>query len=140
MIFPVLIDNCAVLFVKLHNVLFVLNGELILITLNKETLPLWISEENLSLFCATPFFAQKSVLIEWHWDCYHLEGLICSFFRSLLKIRWSLSHVGIFIANKKEGISQLSLRILPKKKVEQSNTQMWHTKHYYVFLKSCLES
>ena len=34
----------------------------------------------------------------------------------------SLSHFGIFIANK-EGVYQLSLRILPKKKIEQLNVQ-----------------
>ena len=37
MISPVLIDNCVVLSVKVHNVLFVLNEELISITLNKQT-------------------------------------------------------------------------------------------------------
>ena len=37
MIFPVLIDNCVVLSVKVNNVLFVLNAELILTTLNKQT-------------------------------------------------------------------------------------------------------
>ena len=50
--------------------------------------------------------------------------LISSFFRSLAKINRSLNHFGIFIANKEEGVSQLSLRVLPMKKKEQSNAQM----------------
>ena len=63
-------------------------------------------------------------MIEWRWDCDQFTGLISSFFTSLVKIRRSLSHFGIFIANKVEGVSQLSLIILPRKKIEQSNLQM----------------
>ena len=98
-----------------------LNGELILIILNKQTLPLWISEKHLSvLFYATSSLVPKSVLIEWCWDCYRLTGLISSFFRILMKISQFFSHFGIFIANKEEGISQISLRIFSKKKIQQS--------------------
>ena len=61
-------------------------------------------------------YIQKTVLIEWHCDCYQLASLISSFFRSLVKIRRSFSHFGIFIAKKDEEVSQLSLRIIPKKK------------------------
>ena len=57
------------------------------------------------------------VLIEQCWDCYQLTGLISSFFRSLAKISQPLSHFGIFIANKEEGVFQLFLRILPNKKI-----------------------
>ena len=103
---------------------------------------MWISEDNLSvLFYATPFLAQKSVLIELCWYCYQLAGLISSFFRSLVKITWSLSHFVIFIANKKEGASQLFIRILPKKKkwtIKHPDVQVRSTimlcLYYYVFL------
>ena len=81
---------------------------------NKQTLPFWISEEHLSvLFYATPFLVWISALIEWLWDCY--QFLVSSIFRTLVKIGRSFSYFGIFIAYKKEGISQLSLRISPKK-------------------------
>ena len=78
---------------------------------------MWISEEHLSvLFYATPF---------------------------LVKTSRPLSHFGIFIGNKEEGVSQIFLRILLKKKI-------WAIKrldvlaqgtvmlclYYYVFLMS----
>ena len=52
--------------------------------------------------------------------------MISGFFISLVKVSRSLSHFGIFIANEEEGVSQLSLSltILQKKKIEQSNAQM----------------
>ena len=69
--------------------------------------------------------------------------LISSFFRSLAKINRSLNHFGIFIANKEEGVSQLSLRILPMKKkgvikrpdVHAQGTVMLCL-YYYVFVTS----
>ena len=74
-------------------------------------------EENISvLFYATPSLVQKFVLIEWRPDCYQLADLISSFFRSFVKSKRFVGHFGIFIENKEEGVSQLSLRILPKKK------------------------
>ena len=60
---------------------------------------------------------QNLTLTEWHWDSYQLTGLISCFFRSLVKISWPLSHFRMCIRNKEEGISQLFLRILPKKKI-----------------------
>ena len=78
---------------------------------------------ELSQTHATPFLVRKSVLIEWCWDCYQLTGLTSSFFRSLVKISWSLRYFRIFIANKEKGISQLFLRILPKR-INQSKGQM----------------
>ena len=59
-----------------------------------------------------------------------MTGLISSFFWSLVKlwIGWSPSHFGIFTTNKEEGVSQISLRILPK----NAQTRRWaRTKHYY---------
>ena len=78
---------------------------------------MWISEEHLSvLFYATTFLVWKSVLKDWRWYCYQLIGIISVFFRSLVKISWSLSYFEIFMANKEEGVSQLFLRIFPNKK------------------------
>ena len=66
MIFPVLIDNCTVLSVKVRNLLFVLNGELILITLNEKCNTTYLNlRVEFVLFYATPFLVQKSVFIEW---------------------------------------------------------------------------
>ena len=121
MILPVLIDNCVVLFVNVH-ALFC--SELILITLIKQANNTFVnlraaficfilSDTNLSLKVFSSF--ENVVLIGWRCDCYQLTGLISSFFISLAKISRTLSHFGIFIANKEEGLSQLSLGILPKK-------------------------
>ena len=95
------------------------------------------------LFYATPFLVRMCVSIEWRWDCYQLTDQNSSFLRSLVKISRSLSYFGIFIANKGESISQLFLRILPKRKnwaikwpdVLAQGTVMLCL-HYYVFLMS----
>ena len=65
MILPVLINDCVVLYVKVH-ALFVLKGELIIITFDKQTNTTFVNpEENLPvLFYATSFLIRKSVLIE----------------------------------------------------------------------------
>ena len=64
-ILPVLINDCVVLYVKVH-ALFVLKGELIIITFDKQTNTTFVNpEENLPvLFYATSFLVRKSVLIE----------------------------------------------------------------------------
>ena len=89
-----------------------------LIILNKLTNPTLINLRAAFIcfiLCDT-ILVRTSVLIEWHWVCYQLAGLLSSFFRRLVKISRPPGHFGIFIANKEEGVSQLSLRILPKKK------------------------
>ena len=95
--------------------------ELMLITLIKKViLHLWISEEHLcDTILNSKVFSrfENLVLIEKCWDCYQLTGPISNFFRSLVKISRPLSHFEIFIASKEEGVSQLFLRILPKKKI-----------------------
>ena len=60
-----------------------------------------------------------------------------------MKISRPLSHFGIFTANKEEGISQLSLRIIPKKKNWATKPPDVHAQaiimlclYYYVFLMS----
>ena len=95
------------------------------------------------LFYATPFLVRMCVSIEWRWDCYQLTDQNSSFLRSLVKISRSLSYFGIFIANKEEGVSQLFLRILPKKKkLSNQKSRCAHTRHcfampvLYVFLMS----
>ena len=127
-------------------------SELILITLIKQTNNTFVnlraaficfilSDTNLSLKVFSSF--ENVVLIGWRCDCYQLTGLISSFFISLVKIGWTLSHFGIFIANKEEGLSQLSLGILPKKEnwtikcpdVHAQDSVMLFL-HYYVFLMS----
>ena len=77
----VLIDNCVVLSVKVH-ALFVLNGKLILITLNQQP------KKGFYLFYFMRHYhlVRRSVLIESRWDCYQLPGLISSFFRRVVKI------------------------------------------------------
>ena len=110
-----------------------MNGELILITLNKLTPPLWISEENLSvLFYATPFLSQKSVLIEWRWVCCQLT--YCWFLVSLEAL-WRLAGPSVTLG--------LSLRIIPKKKNWAIECPGMHVRntiklciYYYVFLMS----
>ena len=90
-----------------------------------------ISEQHLSvLFYTTQFLVRRSVLIEWHWVCYQLAGLLSSFFRRLAKISRPPSHFGIFIANKEEGVSQLSLRI-KEKKLSNQMPRCASTRHYY---------
>ena len=124
MLFPVLIDNCVVLLVNVYEV-FIVHGGLTLITLkNKQTtLPLWILEEHLSvLSCATSILVQKSVVIIWPWDCYQLTGLISNFFRNFIKISQFLSHFGVFITSKEEGVLHCSQN-LTKEKIYQSNLQ-----------------
>ena len=51
-------------------------------------------------------------------------SLKISFYKMALGISQSISHFGIFITNNKKGIFQCALRILPKKKIEQSNNQV----------------
>ena len=86
---------------------------------------------------------RSKVFSRFDWDCYQLTGLISSFFRSLVKTSRPLSHFGIFIANKEEGISQIFLRILPKKKnwsIKRSDVlpqdAVMLCLYYYVFLMS----
>ena len=54
-----------------------------------------------------PFLVWKSVLIIWPWGCCHFTGLI-SFFRNFIKINQSLNHLGLFFANKEEGVLHCS--------------------------------
>ena len=57
-------------------------------------------------------------------DCYHLTGLISNFVRAFLKFSRCFSHFDVFIANKKEGVPLLALRILAKKKIDPSQNQV----------------
>ena len=64
-----------------------------------------------------------------------LIGIISIFFRSLVKISWPLSYFGIFMAIKEEGVSQLFLRIFPKKKkLSNQKTRYARTRHFYAML------
>ena len=97
---------------------FIVHGGLTLITLkNKQTtLPLWILEEHLSVLSyATSILVRKSVLIIWPWDCYQLTGLISNFFRNFIKIIQFLSHFGVFITNKEEGVPHCSQNLMKGK-------------------------
>ena len=117
MLFPVLIDNSVVLLVNVYAV-FIVHGGLTLITLKnkKTTLPLWILEEHLSVLSyVTSILVQKSVLIIWPWDCYQLTGLISNFFRNFIKISQFLSHFGVFITNKEEGVLHCSQNVTKEK-------------------------
>ena len=86
---------------------------------NKQTtLPLWILEEHLSVLSyATSILVRKSVLIIWPWDCYQLTGLISNFFRNFIKISQFLSHFGVFITNKEEGVPHCSQNLTKEKKL-----------------------
>ena len=57
-----------------------------------------------------------------------VTGLISNLFRSFMKISLSLTQFGIFIANKGEGIPQLALRILPKKKLTNQTSRQAATR------------
>ena len=119
-LFPVLADNCVVFLVNVY-VVFIAHGGLTLITIkNKQTtLPLRILEqEHLSVLSyATPILVRKSVLIIWPWDCYQLTGLISNFFRNFIKISQFLSHFGVFITNKEEGVPHCSQNLMKEKKL-----------------------
>ena len=112
-------------------------SELILITLNTTFMNLrgaFICFILCDTILSSKVFSrfENLVLIEQRWDCYQLTGLISSFFRSLVKISRSLSYFGIFIANKEEGVSQLFLRILPKKKkLSNQKSRCAHTRHCF---------
>ena len=84
----------------------------------------------------------KSVLIIWPWDCHHFTGLISNFFRNFIKINQSLSHFGLFITNKEEGVPHCSQILTKEKKlpiklpdVHAQDTIMLCL-YYYVFMMS----
>ena len=127
-------------------------SELILVNLTKQTNTTFVNLRGVFicfLLCDTILSSkvfsrfENLVLIEYLWDCYQLTGLISSFFRSLVKTSRPLSDFGILIANKEEGVSQIFLRILPKKKnwaIKRSDVLAQGTVilclYYYVFLMS----
>ena len=102
------------------------HGGLTLITLkNKQTLPLWILEEHLSILSyATSILVWKSVLIIWSWDCYHLTSLISHFFRNFIKTSQFLSHFGAFITNKGESILHCSQNLTKEKNLPIKTSDM----------------
>ena len=82
----------------------------------KTSLLLWILEEHLSVLSyVTSILVQKSVLIIWPWDCYQLTGLVSNFFRNFIKISQFLSHFGVFITNKEEGVLHCSQNVTKEK-------------------------
>ena len=116
-LFPVLIDNCEILLVNVYSV-FIAHGGLTLITLkNKKTaLPFWVLGEHLSVLSyVTSILVEKSVLIIWPWDCYHLTDMVSNFFRNFIQISQFLSHFGIFITNMEEGILHCSQNVTKEK-------------------------
>ena len=114
-----MIDNCVVLSVKVH-ALFVLNVELILITLNKQTITTFVNlrEEHLSvLFYVTPFLIRKSVLIEWHgtaisWQAWSLVSL---------KALWKL--IGLSSQTRKKTFPNFLSESYQRKTIKQWNAQ-----------------
>ena len=108
-------------------------SELILVTLIKQTNTTFVNLRGAFIcFTLCNTVLSSKVCFESRWDCYQLTGLISSFFRSLVKISRSLSYFGIFIANKEEGVSQLFLRILPKKKkLSNQKSRCAHTRHCF---------
>ena len=116
----VLIGNCEVSLVNVHGS-FLLNVALTLLTWNKQTLSLSISEEHLSfLFYATSILVWRSVLMKWTWHCYQLTCLLSDL--NFMKIDQSLSHFEIFTANKEQDVLNCSHN-LTKEKKDQSNVQ-----------------
>ena len=120
-IFPVLTDICAVLFVNVY-ALFVLNGGLTLITLNKQTN---ITFENLKeaftcfILCDV-IFSSKVCFVDMSLGLLSV-GRISDFFECYIKISQSLNYFGIFITDKEKSVSHLSPGILPKKQYDQSS-------------------
>ena len=102
MILPVFINNCIVLFVKV-NALFILNEEPVLITSNKQPNTTFVHLRQTFYFTRHHSLVRKSVLISMTLRLSSVNRT--DLFRSLVKISWSLSHFGIIIANKEEGIS-----------------------------------
>ena len=95
-----------------------------LLTLNKQTLPLWISKDHLSvLFYVTSSLVRKSVLIKWRWD----TVISCDAWSIIsLKPVWRLASLSVtlgFSLQTKNKVFPITLRFLPKKDIEQSNVQ-----------------
>ena len=96
--------------------MYFLCSELILITLIKQTNTTFVNLRG-AFICFVLYNNILSLKV-----CFDrmalvlLIGIISIFFRSLVKISWPLSYFGIFMAIKEEGVSQLFLRIFPKKK------------------------
>ena len=119
-LFLVLIDNSTVLLVSLYAV-FIVHGELTLISLKKTNKQHYLCESQGNIY---PFYlirrqslVWKFVLIIWPWDCYWLRGLISNFFRNFIQISQFLSHFGIFLTIKEEGVLHCCQDLTKKNKL-----------------------
>ena len=95
---------------------FIVHGGLTILKNKQITLPLWILSEYLSVLSyVTSILVWKSVLIICPWNCYQLTDLISNFFRNFIKISQFLSHFGVFITNKEEGVLHCSQNVTKEK-------------------------
>ena len=118
-------------------------SELIVVTLIKQTNTTFVNLRGAFIcfiLCHTILSSKvfsrfkNIILVEKCWDCYQLTGLFSSFFKSLVKISQPLSHFGIFIANKKEGISHQRIKFQQSKDLMCSHKAHAMPLYYYVFL------
>ena len=126
--------HCVVLSVKVHNVLFVLNGELILMTLNKQTNTTIVNlkgEFICFILCDTIlknlfWYNGDWTTISWQaWSLVSLEALWRSNGPSVTLGFWSKT--------RKKRFSSFSQNLTKEKKLDSETPRCARTKHYYAF-------